>query len=145
MNATKTMRRLSVLLAALALGCTSAAGCGGSKEYEVRGSERLPGADAEMVVTPMDSGNFKVTVDVENLAPPERLGAGLSHYVVWVNEPNQEPRRLGYLPLDGDREAEMYGTTVATGFEVMVTAEHDADALFPSEHVVLRQTVRMDS
>ncbi|NIR31724.1 MAG: hypothetical protein GWN84_20905 [Gammaproteobacteria bacterium] len=111
----------------------------------MRGSEPLPGADAEMVVTPMESGNFKVAVDVEHLAPPHRIAPGLSHYVVWVDEPNEEPRRLGHLPLDGEREAEMFGTTVASSFEVLVTAEHETDAFSPSDHVVLRQTVRMGS
>jgi len=117
--------------------------CGGGQTYETHGTDRAPGVDAEIRVQPLDSGNFRVNIDAENMPPPSRLASDATTYVVWVTSQSEGAQRLGYLPLGDSRDAEMYGTTVDPSFEVLVTAESQENPPSPSEHVVVRQRARM--
>ncbi|MGF1464506.1 MAG: hypothetical protein ACFCGT_00100 [Sandaracinaceae bacterium] len=117
----------------------AAIACGGGASYQVQGTSNAPGADAEVIVTPLDGRNFRVDIHADHLPPPGRMAAGATVYVVWVEPTRERPVRLGSLPLEGSRSASMYGTTVEATFEVLVTAETRVDVASPSEHIVLRQ------
>lgn len=118
-------------------------GCGSDATIEASGTQTAPGVDATIDVESLDSDSFRVNIDARHLPPPARLVEGATHYVVWVDSADAAPERLGTLPLDGDRRAEMYGTTVAEQFRVLISVETSGDVEAPSSTVVIRQPARI--
>ncbi len=136
----KTSRgvRLGLLLGvvALVLGCTP------TQQYSVQGAERAAGADAHIEIERQETGNWLVTVEVENLLPPARMAEGLTTYSVWFQASGDQARRAGNLAYDADdRAGQMTATTSRQNFQIILTGEADPDAGSPSDHVVFRQNV----
>ena len=68
----------SALLFGLAL-----ASCGGGVQtYQVVGSQRDPGAQGRIQVELIEGGNHMVTATLEHMTPPERLGSGLTTFLM---------------------------------------------------------------
>ena len=131
------MKAMLVVMFTLLVGA-----CGGV-QYTVEGQDRAAGANGTIEVEAQDGGNFVVNLRVEHLLPPARFADDATTYVVWFQAPDQQPQRVGTLAYDeGDRRGEMMATTSFPTFDVIVTGEADPQAVSPSEHVVLRQTVQ---
>lgn len=131
-----------VALAPLSLG-TMAAGCGGARNYTIRGSQRDPGADGQLQVERIDGGNHLLTFTGRNMTPPDRLGSGFTRYVLWVrtaSAPATMEANLQYEP--GSRSGRATATTPHQRFTVMVTAERAAESSTPSDAVVFQQQVQ---
>ena len=127
-----------------AVGAIALAGCGGPT-YHVAGSDLALGADAVITVDEIDGGNIEVTVDVTNLTPPERLGSGLTSYVVWFRRPGADTHKAGAIEYDPDeRRGQMRATFTDRRFDVSVTAERNRNAIEPSRFVVVEQRVSVD-
>ncbi|MBX3251170.1 MAG: anti-sigma factor [Myxococcales bacterium] len=115
--------------------------CGGPQRYVVTGTERAAGADGEVVIEKIE-GSRMVTVNVENLPPPDRITAGATVYVVWIKPQGAAPTMAGLLEYNAsNRKGRMRATTPHQRFTVMVTAEVDGTVASPSEIIVLRQEV----
>ncbi len=128
-------------IVAAALVVASAA-CGGSQEYVIVGTARAAGADGSITVEEIEGGNRLVTVHLQHLPPPDRLGEGLSTYVVWIVPEGGEPTKAGKLAYDAEvREGRVMATTPEGAFTLKVTAEESADVATPSEVVVAQQQV----
>lgn len=129
------------LLAATVLGLVAC----GSNEYVVTGSERAAGADGTITVEELDGGNVLVNVAFENLPPPDRIGQGLTTYIVWFKVEGQQPSMAGALAYDADnRTGSMQATSPHSKLEVIVTAEKAGNATSPSEFVVAKRAVAVD-
>lgn len=127
-----------VAMLALASGCSSAT--------VIRTETLAPavGAEVEIRIEPLDSGNYLVSLSVEHLAPPDRVAAGMTRYVVWMTGGDGVPRRVGYLDFnDNDREGSMSATTTDSQFTITVTAEVDGAVTTPSQAIVVQQDVRL--
>lgn len=130
-------RTLGMLFIALML-----LSCGGSIHYELAGTDRVPGADFVLDVDRQDGGNWLVTLEASNLPPPARLNDQMTLYSVWIVPDGQTPQRIGNLTYDeGDRAGTMSATTVTRSFQVVVSAEINAEAGAPSDVVVFRSSV----
>jgi hypothetical protein len=119
------------------------AGCGGPRNFTLRGSQRDPGADGQLQVERIDGGNHLLTFSGRNMTPPDRLGAGFTRYTVWVRtgqSPATMEANLQYDP--SSRSGRATATTPHQRFTVMVTAERAADTATPSDVVVFQQEVR---
>ncbi|MDQ3036261.1 MAG: fibronectin type III domain-containing protein [Myxococcota bacterium] len=130
-----------IALAFVALSAL-AAGCGGPRNYTVRGSQRDPGADAQLQVERIEGGNHLITFTGRNMTPPERLGSGLSRYVIWVRQGSaaaQMEANVAYDP--SSRSGRATATTPHQRFTVLVTAERAQETGTPSEHVIFTQNV----
>ncbi|MDQ3034489.1 MAG: hypothetical protein M3Y87_18920 [Myxococcota bacterium] len=136
------MSRFQILSLAGALGAAlSLAACGGPQEMTAQGTAIAPGATAEISVGKTE-GTQTVDLDVQHLAPPERLGAGLSQYAVWVVPQGQQPILAGTLHYDpGSQRGQLRATTPYQVFEVLVTAEGDSIGQLPSRTIVLHRGV----
>ncbi len=131
--------RILLALAALALFLLPA--CGGARNFDVRGSQRDPGADARLSVERVDGGQL-ITITAQNLAPPERLGSGFTRYVVWVRAGSAAPQMEAVLSYDpGSRTARASGITPHERFTVVVSAERAEQPGSPSEYIVFTQNV----
>jgi hypothetical protein len=125
----------------VALALASAA-CTARTNAVTTGTDRAVGADGHVQIERAEGGNFLVTVTATNLAPPARLGPGLTVYVVWFQARDQQPQRVGTLAYDEDsRTGEMNAMTVLSSFAVVVSAEIEADVPAPSYNIVFRDAV----
>ena len=140
------MRRIIRSFAPIALAFVTlaalAAGCGGARNYTVRGSQRDPGADAQLQVERIDGGNNLITFTGRNMTPPDRLGSGYTRYVIWVRTgtaPAQMEANVAYDP--SSRSGRATATTPHQRFTVMVTAERAQETGTPSDAVIFTQNV----
>ena len=119
------------------------AACGGPAEYALAGTARAPGTDGLLTVETIEGGNKLATVELENLPPPDRLGDGMTTYVVWFQEQGSPPTKAGALGYDADdRTGRMTATTpTQSGFVFIITAEADPNAPSPSDVIVVRTEV----
>lgn len=118
------------------------AGCGGARNYTVRGSQRDPGADGRVQVERIDGGNHLITFTGTNMTPPDRLGSGFTRYVLWVRTsaaPAQMEANVAYEP--DSRTGRATATTPHQRFTVMITAERAQETSTPSDAVVFTQNV----
>ena len=134
------MRLGGVFVGALAV--FAAIGCAGPSNYQVTGSGRAPDADGRITVAKVEGGNSMVTLDLDHLAPPNRMGGGATTYVVWFNKQGQPPSRVGQLAYNsGNRTGTMRATSTDRQFEVVVTAERSGAVTTPSTAVIFEKQV----
>lgn len=141
------LRRLGVwaVFVALSFGALAlgTAGCGGgSWAYNVVGTQRDPGAEGTVQVERIEGGNRLVTVSLRHMTPPDRLGSGLTTFIMWFRDPQGRSTKASGLEYDpGSRTARATATTPLTRFQVIVTAERDRNTAEPSENVIFNQRV----
>lgn len=117
-------------------------GCGGPSEYPIVGTARAAGADGTVTVEEIEGGNSLVTVQMQHLPPPERLGDGLKVYLLWIETENAPASMESRFEFDPDsREARAMATTPHKKFTVKVTAEKGTNVSTPSEVVVAKRKV----
>ena len=134
------MRFAAVLASLLAL-CSMLA-CGGPEEYTVVGTARAAGTDGSIQVEEIEGGNRLVTISLQHLPPPSRMGDDRSVYAAWFIASNAPATKAGNLEFDEDtREARLMATTPLAEFTVRVTAEVDENAGQPSDIVVVERRV----
>ena len=62
------------------------AGCGGALTYTIAGTPKSAELDGKIVANPnKDRGMTTLKINLEHLAPPERLGGG-KNFVVWSRD-----------------------------------------------------------
>lgn len=139
------MRKLLVAVSfAVALAMTGAGCGGGSHSYDIRGTQRDPGADAHVQVERIEGGNHLITITVRNLTPPDRLGSGNHLFVVWVRQEGGATTLASRLEYQQDqRTGRATATTPATHFTLMITAEQQPTVTQPSDFVVFQQNITM--
>jgi len=133
------LKRWSVggtLVGALAFG-----GCGtmnrGEQTWTMATAEKVPAATGKVKVKNEKDGNTRVKVEVAHLAQPAEAFDQASTYVVWLKPQTGDAQNVGVLKLDKNLKGELETRTAFKTFEVMVTAEQDANATSPSGHSVL--------
>ncbi len=120
-------------------------GCGGPLKYAIRGTQKVPDADAKIVAdVNKDAAMTKLMITAEHLAPPDRAGDGASTYVVWARSGDKGTwQRIGALAYDkGDRKGELKEASVPlTAFDLSITAEKKPAPESPSTDIVFSQRV----
>jgi hypothetical protein len=121
------------------------AACGGPLEYVVKGTPAAAGADAKIVADVNSSTVITtVSVEVEFLAPPDRIMPGATSYVVWARkDSSSEWQRIGSLQYNADKRTGSLpqATVPLTAFELIVSAEQQNSPKSPSPNVVIQQKV----
>lgn len=117
------------------------AGCGGGTSYVATGLGPALSADARIDVE-RTGANRQVSVSVQHLMPPERLGRDFSDYAVWIVPPGGTPIPAGRLDYDeGRRRGRLTTITPYENFRVLITAEPGIPMGVPSRAVVIAQDV----
>jgi len=119
-------------------------GCGGPLKYAVHGSPKAPEIDATIVADVNKDGVFtSLKVDIDHLAPPDRLGSGGKVFVVWAKDDKGKWQRVGALRYDGDgRKASIAGASAPiTAFDMKITIESDAAPEGPSGDTLVGQHI----
>lgn len=139
-------RHLVACFAVLATAALGPLGCGGGAwTYSVVGSQRDPGAAGTIQVERIEGGNRLVTVSLRHMTPPERLGTGLTTFVMWFRDARGQSTKASLLGYDrGSRTARATATTPLATFAVIVTAERSGEVVDPSENVIFNERVQTD-
>ncbi len=130
-------------VAAVAALVSALAGCGGPLKYTIHGSTKAPEIDATIVAQVNKDSDFTtLKINIEHLAPPDRLGSG-GVFVVWTKGDKPKWHRVGALKYDdGKRNGGIEGASVPVqAFDLQITVEKDPQPDGPSSDVVLSQHV----
>jgi hypothetical protein len=131
-------------IAAALVTAAALAGCGGPLKYAVKGTEKAPEVDAQIVAdVNRDAAMTSIKVNAEHLAPPDRLASGGKVFVVWTKGDKPKWHRVGALKYEeGSRKGSIEGASVpVTAFDLQITVEKDPAPDGPSSDVVLKQHV----
>ena len=136
-------RRILLSLVTIGLLLVGLPACGGgASSYDVVGTQRDPGAEGRIQVERIEGGNRLVTASFEHLTPPERLGSGITTFVMWFRDTQGHSTKASLLQYDPDsRTARATATTPQARFIVVVTAERNGNAAEPSQNVLFQQRV----
>ncbi len=119
------------------------ASCASMKPLVFAPSAITPAATGTVERLAAPNGNTRLLISVANLAPPSRVGAGATSYVVWATEISSDssrtmsPRNIGALQVDKKLSATLETLTPLRDFDLMITAEALATAEVPSGAPVL--------
>lgn len=111
--------------------------CGGPAKYAVVGSPLASATDGLLQVEPVEGGEQMLSLVLDRLPVPSRLGEGATVYVGWVVSLEDVTTKAGVLEYDAEtRQGRLTATTALTSFTLVVTAEESADVASPSDRVV---------
>jgi hypothetical protein len=132
------MRNMALRLAAMLLVLATFS-CAGSTTRHLNVSPDVPAARGTIKTGTTSNGNTSIELSIEHLAPPERVAADASTYVVWIrgSEPESRIQNLGALRVDDNLQASMKALTPLREFDLTVTAERAATVLEPTGKVLL--------
>ena len=132
----KTINSLALILfLALALGACSS-------KMTFQNSSIVPAATGEVKVKKDKNDNYQITVNVANLAEPQKLSPSRDVYIVWMDSNRNLIKKLGQIKVgSGMFSKALTGELTVTESEkpdrVFITAENNADTMNPSTEVVL--------
>jgi hypothetical protein len=118
--------------------------CGGPLKYQVPSSAKAPGADANIVADVNETQRqTQLEVEIENLAPAERVASGATSYVAWYRPSSKANwSRIGGVQLDADsRAGKLVGSVPETAFDFSVSAESTDAPASPSTDIVFAQRI----
>ena len=128
------MKKLNVLtFFALILLFTS---CSTVSKFPV--SSVTPAANIVVYRHHDSNGNNTLDIKAKNLASTDRLLPPKQTYVVWVVLENHSAKNIGQLKIKNAKEAEIKTLTAFKYTEIFITAEDQADALYPGNVEISR-------
>lgn len=128
-----------VALAGFVAACAS-----GQQNVRLSNSAEVPAARGTVSSKIAENGNTKFDIKVEHLAPPNKVEASASTYVVWLKplETNEPAQNVGALRVDRQRLTGTFeGITSHRRFQLSITAESQTTARNPSGSKVLSAMV----
>lgn len=121
-------------LAVLMTACAS--------EEKLQGTAMAPAAQGKLTADKGSGGNTDLEVEVEHLAPPERVASGATDYVIWVQpQGSQTFQNIGVLEVNDDLEGKYQTNVPYESFRVVVTPEPNRVATRPSGPIVFDQSI----
>lgn len=132
----KTIKPIALFLfLALTLGACSS-------KMTFQDSSVVPAATGDVKVKKDKNNNYHVTVNVANLAEPQKLTPSRDVYIVWMDSDRNITKKLGQIKVgSGMFSKALAGELSVTEAEkperVFITAEDNADTMSPSTEVVL--------
>lgn len=102
------------------------------------GSSDVPAAEGKVTATAGDNMNTNLEVNVDHLAPPERVRQGATTYVVWARARGaNDYQNVGALLVDNNLHGHLKTVTALQDFDVMITVEQSPTVQEPSSKRVL--------
>jgi hypothetical protein len=133
-----TMRKLLWSLTLFSALMMALPACGGGG-ITIRGTARMPGVDGTISLSDAPGSARMVTVQLEHLAPPQRLQSGHQYYALWFHKGSQTVW-AGHIDYDeGARRGTAGATTPLQGFEVIISIENRERPDRPSDNIIIRR------
>ncbi|SOD92817.1 hypothetical protein [Spirosoma fluviale] len=123
-------------LATLLLVCAVLEGC--TPKMNFVNSTIAPAATGTINVKKDKNKNYKVTVNVSNLAESNKLTPAKATYLVWMEGDDNSVKKLGQIAPRGKAlRGELITTAISKPKEVFVTAEDNPEIAYPAGDVIL--------
>ena len=101
-------------------------------------SSVVPAASGTINVKKDKNENYTLKVNVHNLAESKSLTPSKGSYLVWMKQNDRSVKKLGQLSPSGKTlTASLSATAVAKPQEVFITAEDNAEILYPAGQTIL--------
>ncbi len=102
----------------------------------------VPAAEGSVSVKQDKNDNYVISVQIENLAPPQNLHPPKDVYVVWMESENQETKNIGQITsgsgLFSKRlKADFKTVSSVKPTKIFVTAERDPGTPEPDSDIIL--------
>ena len=101
----------------------------------------VPASEGTVKATKGSNDNTNVEVLVKHLAPPAKVAADSTIYVVWVQPMNGALQNVGALILNSDLDGGLKTVTPFHRFKLTVTPEPSAAIMAPSHDAVFTADV----
>ena len=111
-------------------------------EIPLSGSAAFPAAMGRVSFEHDRNHNMKFHVQAKHLARPDALTPSKSVYVVWLQPRSKDTQNAGTLSVNENLEGSLTGTTPSQTFDLIITAEDNANAERPSGPEILRGTIQ---
>ncbi|AKD54049.1 hypothetical protein [Spirosoma radiotolerans] len=128
----KTIRTITLLMGAFVAlnACTP--------KMTFTNSSVVPAAAGTINVKKDKNENYTLNVRVHNLAESKKLTPAKDTYLVWMKQNDNSVKKLGQLSPSGKAlTATLTATAVAKPQAVFITAEDNADMLYPAGQTIL--------
>lgn len=109
-------------------------GCSGPVAFKT--SEITPAATGSVKVKENKNGNYTVEMEVQNLAPADKLKPSRKYYVVWAKSSEGE-FNLGRLELDKEMSGTFSGQSTYQPKRIFISAEDDEKETRAGKQIVL--------
>jgi hypothetical protein len=125
----------TILLTVPVVGCKK-------QTYEVETNSPASAGQGEIVLTLDKTGNGRITLAFEHLAPPQRVDGTLNAYVVWGTADGKDPYKLGTLVYNPKKRSGTLDATFADDrLTIIMTLQEDQNVAAPTGVRVLEQVV----
>jgi hypothetical protein len=114
---------------------------GGGTKVEMMAGRDTSAARGTITIKNGSNGNVALDIKTASLASPTSLTPPANAYVVWLEQPGQEPQNLGELRVDKKENGELHTETAFKRFKIFITAEQNAQATMPQGPPVLSAEV----
>jgi hypothetical protein len=121
------------------------AGASCASPIVMSGNAKVPAAQGVINASLGKNNNTSLAITVRHLAPPEKVEANATGYVVWVKArgENATAQNMGALVVDSNLDGKLETVTPLHDFEVWITAEPSPFAGTPTSVALLSATVTM--
>lgn len=108
-----------------------------SNSIPFQGSDVVPAAEAKVAIDQDNNNNYKVDIDVENLAMPEKLHPPKKVYIAWYQSDDNSINKLGRMIVSGNLKASLETVVPRKPTKVFITAEQDPEVDYPGTDTIL--------
>jgi len=99
-------------------------------------SSELPAAEISAKVKQGKNDNYKIKLEAEHLAEPDRLQPSRDVYVVWLDTDENGSKNIGRLIPENNKKASIETTSAYKPIRIFITAENEANIDYPRGEVV---------
>ena len=137
----KLMMRFSICIFFF-VAATAVSASAQSKKVNFNTSTVVPGAEGTVKVKKDKNGNFNVTIDIVNLAPPGKLTPARKAYVVWLETAEKGVKNIGQINSSGSlfsktRKGSINTVSPHKPVRIFISAEDDPAIEEPGTMIVL--------
>ena len=100
-------------------------------------SSVVPAAEGQVKMKSDKNENYKIEMEISNLADVDRLQPPKKSYVVWLDPGQGTPRNVGRIITSGRLNVSFETVSTFKPTRLFITAEDDENVRYPSSMVVL--------
>lgn len=128
----------TVLALALSVGA-----CAGMHKTPLTSTAQNPAAKGQVETRRTENQNTEVKLEVEHMAPPQKVAPDATVYVVWAQPlaPDAPPQNMGSFVIDRDRSGSLTTVTPHEKFELLVTPEARGTVERPTNEPVMKAKI----
>ncbi len=113
-----------------------------AQTVKFQNSSVVPAAQGKVKVKKDNNQNYRISVDIKDLADIKRLDPSKESYVAWMETRQGNTENIGQLRsssgfLSNQKKATLETVSSYEPFRIFVTAEHGTNVRYPSNQVIL--------